>query len=100
MNKNKLIKPDDPEFEYAAQMRAVCPVPGDTWVKFMTVHLDAGEGVAQHDHTQHTIVYYPEEVGPVIITPKPGTIICMAPGTLHEVPVVKKPRLSIVMLVE
>lgn len=98
MNRN--IRKDDPEFYYSGLMRAACPLDGSGWYKFMTVRLQPGARISSHKHAYHTVLYYPEKAEPVTVTPQPGTILYLPPDTLHEVPVVKRERLSIAMLIE
>ena len=98
MNRN--IRPDDPEFKYAGMMRHACPLDGIEWYKFMTVRMQAGERIGPHKHVYHTVLYYPEPAEPVTVTPQPGTILYLPPGTLHTVPAVKRERVSIAMLIE
>ncbi len=99
MNKN--IKPDDIVMGAVGEMmRDHCYVPGRDWYKFMEVTLKKGERIGPHKHVYHTVLYYPEAACPVIVTPEPGTILYLPPGTQHEVPAVKKPRISIAMLIE
>jgi len=88
----------------AQVMRAACPVPGDTWDKFMTVALKPGRSVHPHEHDRHLIVFYPEACDPIVVEGKQidlqaGHILYMLPDTTHEVPMVTRPRLSIAMLV-
>lgn len=67
--------------------------------KFMEVSMKRGDNIKAHKHAHHAVLYYPDESDCIIITPQPGTMIYMPPGTLHEVPVVKKARRSIALLV-
>ncbi len=66
----------------------------------MTVRLQPGERIGPHKHVYHTMLYYPEPAEPVVITPQPGTLLYLPPGTQHEVPAVKRERVSIAMLIE
>ena len=88
----------------AQAMRAACPVPGDTWDKFMTVLLEPGEEIKVHSHKRHAILFYPELCDPVIVNgkcvyPELGEILYIKPGVRHRVGKVDKPRLSVAMLV-
>ena len=96
---NKIIKPDDPEYEYYDQMLAAGWPYGEVY-KFMTVRLKKGERISAHKHAYPAVLYYPEPAEPIIVTPQPGTMLFMPIGTVHEVPVVKRERLSIAMLLE
>lgn len=98
MNRN--IRKDDPEFRYAGMMRAACPLDGIDWFKFMTVRLLAGEIIKAHKHNHHLVLYYPEPAEPLLITPQPGTMLYLPPGTTHEVPPIQRERLSIAMLID
>ena len=95
MNKN--IKPGDPEQVYRSRMMAACPVQGEPY-KFMIVNLDPGGVIKAHKHKHHAVLYYPEVAEPVIITPQPGTMLYLPPGTIHQVPRVSRQRISIAML--
>ena len=95
---NHNIRKDEPEFQYAGMMRAACPLDGIDWYKFMTVRMLAGANIKAHKHQHHAVLYYPELAEPVIITPQPGTMLYLPPGTVHEVPPVKRERVSIAML--
>jgi uncharacterized RmlC-like cupin family protein len=94
---NKLIKPGDPEDHFRERMIAACPVGAEVY-KFMTVAMNAGDCIKAHRHAHHLVMYYPVDAGPIIVTPTAGTMLYLPPGTLHEVPVVKKDRLSVAML--
>ena len=98
MNRN--IKPDDPEFVFAYIMRSACPTTGTDWHKFMAVELEPGGVIKPHKHAHHTVLYYPEEAEPVIVTPQPGTLLYLPPGTLHQVPRVQRRRVSYAMLMD
>jgi len=91
---------DDPLYQHWERMRAACPVHGEGWYKFMEVTLKAGENIKAHKHKHHLVMYYPEEAEPIIITPEPGTMLYLPPGTLHEVRPTQRPRLSIAMLID
>jgi len=94
---NRNIRKDDPEQIYRTRMMAACPSQGEVF-KFMTVRLLAGENIKSHKHAHHLVMYYPELAEPILITPQPGTMLYLPPGTLHEVPPVKRERVSIAML--
>lgn len=96
---NKNILATDPEWGYVEHVRDACPLEGHNHYKFMTVRMLAGDRISKHKHAYHTVLYYPEHAGPVIVTPTPGTLLYLPPGTLHEVPVTKRERLSIAMLI-
>lgn len=98
MNRN--IRYGDPGFRYAGMMRAACPTSGIDWYKFMAVTLKPGENIKSHKHKHHLVMYYPEQAEQIIVTPQPGTMLYLPPGTLHEVPPVKRERLSIAMLMD
>ena len=95
MNKN--IRTDDPAYQYRSHMMAACPAPGEPY-KFMTVTLEPGANIKPHKHKHHAVLYYPELAEPVIITPQPGTMLYLPPGTVHHVPRVQRRRVSIAML--
>ena len=97
---NRNIRPDDAEMIFAAKMRAACPTSGIDWFKFMAVTLNPGENIKSHKHKHHLVMYYPEQAEQIIVTPQPGTMLYLPPGTLHEVPPVKRERLSIAMLMD
>lgn len=96
---NRIIREGEPEYEYLRSMRRAFDGPGEI-VKFMTVRLEKGARISKHAHVYHTVLYYPELAEPVTVTPQPGTMLYLPPGTQHEVPVIKKPRLSIALLIE
>ncbi len=96
---NRIIREGEPEYEYRSRMMAACPSQGEI-VKFMTVRLEKGARISKHAHVYHTVLYYPELAEPVTVTPQPGTMLYLPPGTQHEVPIIKKPRLSIALLIE
>ncbi len=98
MNKN--ILDHEPEMRYSTMMRDACPVPGEDWYKFMTVRLLPKARIGPHAHVYHTVLYYPEIAEPVYITPQPGTMLYLPPGTIHQVPAVQRERLSVAMLIE
>ena len=90
----------------ARKMRAACPVSGDSWDRLITVLLPikGRPGVPPHAHQRHLIMYYPEACEVVVIDgdeiiPTRGMMIYAPPLTLHAVPPVTKPRLSVAMLV-
>lgn len=88
----------------AKAMRRACPVPGDTWDKFMTVLLEPGESVAPHKHTRHAILWYPDDCESIVVNGeivpiKANQVIHMEPGVEHSVPCVAYRRLSVAMLV-
>ena len=95
MNRN--IKPGDPEEQYRPRMMAACPSQGEIH-KFMIVELAPGGVIKPHKHAHHLVMYYPEEAEPIHITPQPGTMLYLPPGTIHQVPRVQKRRISIAML--
>jgi len=97
---NRNIRPEDPEYQYANMMRRACPLPGVDLYKFMVVRLKPGEPIKSHKHQHHLVMYYPEPAEPIIVTPQPGTVLYLPPGTLHEVPPVKRERVSIAMLID
>ena len=96
---NKLIRPNDPENEYYERMLSA-GWPYEKVYKFMTVNLKPGERISKHKHAYPAVLFYPELAEPVTITPQPGTMLFLPIGTMHEVPVVKRERLSIAMLLE
>lgn len=98
---NRLIKPGELYDSYRETMRAACPVPPEGIIaKFMMVNIAAGEGVAVHAHKRHAVLFYPEAAEKMVITPEPGTMIYLPPGTSHYVPKVKAARFSLAMLIE
>ena len=87
-------------------MRSVCPVPGTSWDRLITVILPikGRPTVPPHAHKRHLILYYPEACASVVIDgdeifPLSGMMIYAPPLTEHSVPAVKTPRLSVAMLV-
>ncbi len=88
----------------AKAMRSACPVPGDTWDKFMTVLLEQDEEIPTHSHKRHAILFYPEQsehllVAGLMVFPAVGGVLYFPPGIEHSVPPVTRTRLSIAMLV-
>jgi quercetin dioxygenase-like cupin family protein len=95
-----------------AEMRALVPVPGKTWVKDIDVTIEPGQtnhqGQVEHSHPEWTAVFYvnpadvPIIVGGECVTPQPGELIVMAPGVSHHVAdnQTDQVRLSFAMLVE
>lgn len=81
-------------------MRAGATIPGMDYKRMVIVDLQPGEQVAQHQHTEETILYYPKAASPVIVTPVEGMIIYLPAETPHEVPKVTEDRLSVAMLIE
>ena len=93
-------RPDDCDC-LAEMMRRACPKIGGDWVKFMGVLLGpSGKGIEPHQHPEHTVLYFPEDCGPVTVTPKAGSMLYLPPGTEHSVAAVAEPRLSVAMLVD
>jgi len=84
----------------AELMRAAMPIPGDDYKRMVLVDLKPGERVGRHQHKQHTVLYYPKDAGPVIVTPVEGMIIYLPAETPHHVPPGTEPRLSVAMLIE
>jgi len=99
MTKNTIIRDTDPEWFYRDHMRAACAGSGEIY-KFMTVRMQPTNRISAHKHVYHTVLYYPELAEPVMVTPQPGTMLYLPPGTTHEVPPVKRERISIAMLVK
>jgi len=95
MNKNIKCNCD-----LAMYIRGFFPVPGFDFRKLILVELKPGESVAKHEHHGHTVLFYPEAVEPVIITPSAGMMVYIPPHTKHEVPAVESDRMSIAMIVE
>lgn len=81
-------------------MRSVVPVPGIDFERAILVELQPGERVGKHQHTQHTVLYYPADAAPVTVTPIAGMVIYLPPGTPHLVEKGDDARLSVAMLVE
>ena len=107
MNKNLINRPTPLEIgnlpdssDLAKVMRALCPLPGTTYSKYMSVTLAPGRGIEEHKHKQYTVLYYPAACEPVIVTPTAGLILCLPPDTLHQVLPVKTERKSVAMLVD
>ena len=98
MNRN--LRPGDEYYSFRYMLRRACPLEGSDWYKFMSVSLEPGARISQHKHAYATVLYYPELAEPVTVTPQPGTMLYLPKDTLHEVPVVKRKRLSIAMLIE
>ena len=86
--------------QLAEQMRAFVPLSGCEFRKLMLVELQPGERVAEHQHSGHTVLYYPDNCGPVTIEPTRGMMIYLPPMTLHSVPIVESNRASIAMVVD
>lgn len=91
------LKPEDPEWRFRQRMIDACPTNTAVY-KFMTVGMNKGDRIGPHAHAHHLVLYYPVQAGPIILTPEAGTMLYLPPGTQHEVPVVKKDRLSVAML--
>ena len=89
--------PNDPEL--AAKMRLFAPKPGNDFDKFLRVEMQPGDNISEHAHKRHTVLYYPQRAEAVIIKPEAGTMLYLAPGTLHEVPTTRNARTSIAMIV-
>ncbi len=83
----------------AEHMRGFVPVPGDSYENLLLVNMKKGDRISPHKHVYHTVLYYPEDSEPVVVTPTAGMMIYLPANTLHEVPVTTKPRQSIAMLV-
>lgn len=96
---NRIIRADESEYQYYDQMLAA-GWPYSEVYKFMTVRMKPGDNIKAHKHAYPAVLYYPELADPIIVTPQPGTMLFMPIGTVHEVPVVKRERLSIAMLLE
>lgn len=98
---NRIIKHGEIYYSYADKMREACPVPGADWAKLMMVNIAKGEGVEVHAHKRHAVLFYPEAAEKLVITPEPGTMIYLPPGTSHYVPRIKgSDRFSMAMLIE
>ena len=107
MNKNLINRPTPLEIgnlpdstELAKVMRILCPLPGTSYSKYMTVTLEPPRGIEPHKHKEYTILYYPAACEPVVVTPTAGLIMCLPPDTIHEVLPVTAKRLSVAMLVD
>ena len=98
MNHKLRCTPDD--CQVAAAMRGFCPVPDRIFKKFILVELESGDTVAEHQHPEHTVLFYPKDSSPVMIQPTAGTMIYLPPGTLHSVPPPGKNRLSLAMIID
>ncbi len=94
--KTRLIRGNE---TFAEFLRSKFPIPGDEWDKYIAVLLSPGEKITTHAHKRHTMLYYPEDCDPVLITPKAGTMVYLPCDTFHEVPKVQRARLSMAMLV-
>lgn len=95
---NKIIKAAEQQW-LEQHLLSAFPFKVADYHKFMTVTLEPGESVPVHHHSHHTVLYYPGNAGPVIITPRMGTLIYLPPLTDHEVPAVTEQRHSVAMLV-
>lgn len=80
-------------------MRGVVPGPSTDIKGMLLVHLDPGERVGLHQHKEHTVLYYPADSAPIVVTPVAGMIIYLPPGTPHAVPTVDGERVSVAMLI-
>ncbi len=83
----------------AELMRSVVPEPGVDIAGHLLVQLKAGERVGRHEHKEHTVLYYPADSAPIVVTPVAGMVIYLPPGTPHAVPTVEGDRLSVAMLI-
>lgn len=96
------------------EIRALVPVPGDTWIKDIDVTIEPGrsshQGQVMHHHDEWTAIFYviPSspieivEVGEIYeILPAPGDVVVIPPGIEHRATANKsdKHRLSFAMLV-
>lgn len=81
-------------------MRNVVPVAGVEFEKLVLVDMKPGDRIGTHAHQGHTVLYYPSDAAPIVVTPTEGMIIYLPPGTKHEVPKVSYQRVSVAMLVE
>lgn len=84
----------------AAKLRRFFPFPGTDFDKLLEVNMEAGDKIPEHAHKRHAVLYYPERAEAVIIKPEAGTLLYLAPGTLHEVPTTRNARRSIAMIVK
>ena len=84
----------------ADMLRRACPKLGGDWSSYLAVMLPPGQNIKAHKHIQHTVLYYPSAAAPISITPEPGTILYLPPGTVHSVDPSDLPRLSVAMLVD
>lgn len=89
----------------AQAIRAECPVPGDTWHKLFAVWKAVGGEVADHQHREHVMLFYPNACDPILIEgelfhPEAGTVLHIDPWTHHSVPSITAERLTIAMLVK
>ncbi len=75
-------------------------MPGTSFQKMILVDLENGEAVAEHQHPEHTVLYYPFDCDPVLVHPRAGMLIYLPPGCVHEVPPAKCRRRSVAMIVE
>lgn len=108
----------DPKFlDLQRAMRAMVPVPGDTWVHDIDVLIEPHQGNHQgqrwHDHPEWTCIYYVDPGDPAVpirirteveiieITPEAGDCLVMPPDLEHRVANSDStiPRLSFAMLV-
>jgi len=80
-------------------MRDLVPVPGDQYRKLILVDLKPGEEVREHEHSGHSLLYYPFDAGPILIQPTAGVMVYLPPGTRHAVPPVEDGRVSFAMIV-
>jgi quercetin dioxygenase-like cupin family protein len=90
--------------ELLAEMRSHVPKPGTDFVKAISVVVRGKDTIPEHSHPEHTVLYYIEPTGPVVINGKPyhperGEFLYLKPNVPHSVPSVSEPRHSIAMLV-
>lgn len=91
--------------ELLSEMRAHVPKEGGDYIKAISVVLRQGEQIKEHVHPEHTVLYYIEPTGPIVVNgdtyqPKKGEFLYLKPGTPHAVPKVRETRVSLAMLVE
>ena len=87
------------------EMRSHVPKDGTDYVKAISVVVRGKDYIPEHTHQEHTVLYYIEPSGPIVIDGKPyqpeqGEFLYLEPNVPHSVPSVTEPRYSIAMLVD
>jgi quercetin dioxygenase-like cupin family protein len=100
----RAIRPGEID-ELLMEMRSHVPKDGTDYVKAISVVVRGRDSLAEHSHPEHTVLYYIEPSGPIVIDgkpyqPKQGEILYLKPNVPHSVPSVTEPRYSIAMLVD
>ena len=72
--------------QLAELIRGFVPVNGIDYEKLMIVTMNKGDSIDNHQHAEHTVLFFPENADPVVVTPTAGMMIWLPPGTLHEYP--------------